>query len=180
MFSFKIAVKQGAIGSRNFLFVTRYSLVLRADIIPPEEFQIGAQKSSAISYFLLNILLFFIFQLQESTFLLTHILRNHGIQRYFQFPKQQHPDQQQSSKQHMELNNSKEVAGHSIYMDNYFTSIALFHYLQKQGIGACGTTCPTNRTWLSILYWIIDHAIFNAYILHQLATTGTASTTGTT
>ncbi|KAG5294794.1 hypothetical protein I7I48_11463 [Histoplasma ohiense] len=61
-----------------------------------------------------------------------------------QHPDQQHPDQQQSSKQHLELNNSKEVAGYSIYMDNYFTSIALFHYLRKQGIGACGTTRPAN------------------------------------
>ncbi|EDN09501.1 predicted protein [Histoplasma mississippiense (nom. inval.)] len=178
----------------------------------------------------------------------------------------------QSIEQHMELNNSKEVAGYSIYMDNYFTSVALFHYLRKQGIGACGTTrpanlppllqelknsglsahipfntlfhkpdsfierirkrpginstngsqirrlfgdkfeqameiptiiddynhymngidlanqyrasyethMPTNRTWLSILYWIIDHAIVNAYILHRLATTCTTGTTGTT
>ncbi|KAG5286957.1 hypothetical protein I7I48_02767 [Histoplasma ohiense] len=46
-----------------------------------------------------------------------------------QHSNQQHPDQQQSSKQHLELNNSKEVAGYSIYMDNYFTSIALFYYL---------------------------------------------------
>ncbi|EDN05081.1 predicted protein [Histoplasma mississippiense (nom. inval.)] len=202
----------------------------------------------------------------------------------------------QHSEQHLELNNSKEVAGYSIYMDNYFTSVALFHYLRKQGIGACGTTrpanlppllqelknsglsahipfntlcilpqnevlclgwkdnnivlllstihmpdsfvervrkrpglnstngpqirrifgdnwqkaveiptiiddynhnmngidlanqyrasyethMPTNRTWLTILYWIIDHAIVNAYILHRLATTGTTGTTDTT
>ncbi|QSS52141.1 hypothetical protein I7I53_07666 [Histoplasma capsulatum var. duboisii H88] len=33
--------------------------------------------------------------------------------------------------------------------------------------------------WLSILYWIIDHAIVNAYILYQLATAGTTDTAGT-
>ncbi|QSS54066.1 hypothetical protein I7I53_01518 [Histoplasma capsulatum var. duboisii H88] len=43
------------------------------------------------------------------------------------------------------------------------------------------THMPTNHTWLAILYWIIDHAIINAYILHRLATTGTTTgTTGTT
>jgi hypothetical protein len=26
----------------------------------------------------------------------------------------------------------------------------------------------TNRSWLSILYWIIDHAIINAHILHRM------------
>ncbi|EDN05463.1 predicted protein, partial [Histoplasma mississippiense (nom. inval.)] len=50
----------------------------------------------------------------------------------------------QHSEQHLELNNSKEVAGYSIYMDNYFISVALFHYLRKQGIGACGTTRSVN------------------------------------
>ncbi|EDN02451.1 predicted protein [Histoplasma mississippiense (nom. inval.)] len=36
---------------------------------------------------------------------------------------------EQHSEQHSELNTTKEVAGYSIYMDNYFTSVALFHYL---------------------------------------------------
>ncbi|EDN07287.1 predicted protein [Histoplasma mississippiense (nom. inval.)] len=52
--------------------------------------------------------------------------------------------EQQSFEQHSELNNSKEVADYSIYMNNYFTSVALFHYLQKQGIEACETIHPAN------------------------------------
>ena len=37
------------------------------------------------------------------------------------------------------------IAAYSIYMDNYFTSVALFQELYEAGYGACGTACSTTE-----------------------------------
>jgi hypothetical protein len=37
----------------------------------------------------------------------------------------------------------QEPGRYTVYLDNYFTSINLFKRLCDEGIGACGTTCPS-------------------------------------
>jgi hypothetical protein len=44
----------------------------------------------------------------------------------------------------MELITTSPVASYSIYMDNYFSSVALFNHLYALQYGACGTARPTN------------------------------------
>jgi hypothetical protein len=44
----------------------------------------------------------------------------------------------------LELTISSPVASYSIYMDNYFNSVALFKHLYDRRYGACGTARPTS------------------------------------
>ncbi|EDN03213.1 predicted protein [Histoplasma mississippiense (nom. inval.)] len=106
---------------------------------------------------------------------------------------EQQSSKQQSSKEHSELNNNsfveriKKRPGLSstndpqirrIFRDNWQKAVKIPTIIDDYNHNMNGidlanqyrafyeTHMPTNRTWLVILYWIIDHAIVNAYILH--------------
>jgi hypothetical protein len=57
----------------------------------------------------------------------------------------------------LELAISSPVASYSIYMDNYFNSVALFNHLYNHRYGACGTASPTSGLPL-LLQELREHA----------------------